>query len=94
MKISPEEIQYVAHLARLNLGEEELEKITTQIDTILTYVEKLEELDTEGVEPTTHAFSISNAFREDKVVDSLSQQEALANSPNQKGSAFVVPRII
>ncbi len=94
MKISPEEVRYVAHLARLNLDEKELETITSQIDTILNYVEKLEELDTHDVAPTTHAFSITNAFREDTVTESLDQQKALANSPQQKDEMFVVPRII
>ncbi len=94
MKISPEEVRYVAHLARLNLDDKELETITSQIDTILNYVEKLDELDTRDVAPTTHAFSITNAFREDKVTESLDQQKALANSPRQKGEMFVVPRII
>jgi len=94
MKITTEEVKHVADLARLNLDEQELRKMTTQLDTILTYVEKLEELDTEDIAPTTHAFSMTNAFREDKVTESLSQQEALANGPQEKGDAFVVPRVI
>jgi aspartyl-tRNA(Asn)/glutamyl-tRNA(Gln) amidotransferase subunit C len=94
MKITKEEIEKVAHLARLNLSVQELETMTGQLDTILTYVAQLSELDTTGVQATTHAFSVSNAFREDRVVDSLSRQEALANGPCQNGEAFVVPRII
>jgi len=94
MKITKEEVEKVAHLARLNLSEEELETMTSQLDTILSYVVKLDELDTTGVPPMTHAFSEVNAFREDRVTDSLARDEALANGPCQNGEAFVVPRII
>ncbi len=94
MKITREEVEHVARLAKLNLSEEELVRMTGQLDNILAYVAKLDELDTEGVVPTTHAFSINNAFREDEVIESLSREEALANGPNENGEAFVVPRII
>ncbi|MFH2122173.1 MAG: Asp-tRNA(Asn)/Glu-tRNA(Gln) amidotransferase subunit GatC [Pseudomonadota bacterium] len=94
MKISKEEVEKVAHLARLNLSAKELETMTTQLDTILSYVAQLDELDTTGVPAMTHAFSESNAFREDTVTDSLAREEALANGPCQNGEAFVVPRII
>lgn len=94
MKITKEEVERVAHLARLNLSEEELETMTSQLDTILSYVVKLDELDTTGVQPLTHAFSVSNSFREDRVNASLTRDEALANAPCQNGEAFVVPRII
>ena len=79
MKISRNDIEHVAHLARLNLSDNDLEKMTVQLDNILNYFEKLNELNTEGIEPTTHAFSICNAFRDDEIQDSLSQEEALAN---------------
>ncbi len=94
MKISRKEVEHVASLARLNMSEKELERMTGQLDTILSYVDKLDELETTGVTPTTHAFSINNAFREDEVQESLSVKEALANGPNENGEAFVVPRII
>lgn len=94
MKITREEVKHVAHLANLNLSEEELVKMTGQLDNILSYVDKLDELDTTGVKPTTHAFSVSNAFREDVVVESLSQSEAVANGPQQNGESFIVPKII
>jgi aspartyl-tRNA(Asn)/glutamyl-tRNA(Gln) amidotransferase subunit C len=92
--ITKEEVERVAHLARLHLSEQELVTMTSQLDTILSYVEKLNELDTVGVQPMTHAFSVSNAFREDQVLDSLVREEALANSPCQNGETFVVPKII
>lgn len=94
MKITTEEVAYVAKLARLELSPAEVEKTTEQLDSILSYVEKLGELDTEGVPPTTHALSIHNAFRADEVKPSLPQEEALANGPSQNGQAFVVPRVI
>lgn len=94
MKITKEEVERVAHLARLNLSVQELEIMTGQLDTILSYVAKLDELDTTDVPAMTHAFSVSNAFREDRVTDSLTRTEALVNSPCQNGEAFVVPRII
>jgi aspartyl-tRNA(Asn)/glutamyl-tRNA(Gln) amidotransferase subunit C len=94
MKITPEEISHVADLARLHLSSEEVEAMAGQLDGILSYVAKLNELDTEGITPTTHAISIVNAFREDEVKPSLDRKKALANGPQQDGEAFVVPRII
>lgn len=94
MKITKQEVEHVATLARLHLSEEELERMTGQLDTILSYVAKLDELNTGDIAPTTHAFSINNAFREDVVQESLSQVEALANAPRANGEAFIVPRII
>lgn len=94
MKLLKKEVEHVAHLARLTLSDQELELMTGQLDTILSYVDKLGELDTEGVQPTSHIFSISNAFRDDVVRASLSQEEALENSPQSNGETFLVPRII
>jgi aspartyl-tRNA(Asn)/glutamyl-tRNA(Gln) amidotransferase subunit C len=94
MKISREEVEHVAHLARLKLSPHELEKTTEQLDTILSYMAKLDELDTENIKPMTHAFSITNAFRSDDVRDSLSRKEALVNSPKHNDESFIVPRII
>lgn len=94
MNISRKEVEHVAGLAKLNLTEEELVKMTDQLDTILSYVTKLDELDTTKIVPTTHAFSINNAFREDTVQDSLSRGEALENGPQVNDEAFVVPKII
>ena len=94
MKITPEEISHVASLARLHLSQEEVEAMAKQLDEILTYVAKLNELETEAVVPTTHAISIVNAFREDEVEVSLPRDKALANGPQQNGESFVVPRVI
>jgi aspartyl-tRNA(Asn)/glutamyl-tRNA(Gln) amidotransferase subunit C len=94
MNITVEEVKHVAKLARLHLSEEELVTFPGQLDRILGYAAKLDELDTEGITPTTHAFSNKNAFREDETKGSLPRNKALANGPNENGEAFVVPRII
>jgi aspartyl-tRNA(Asn)/glutamyl-tRNA(Gln) amidotransferase subunit C len=94
MKIGNKEIQHVALLARLELSEEEIKQFTGQLDAILTYVDKLNELDTRGVEPTSHAIQVGNVVREDHVKESIPVQEALANAPEQDNDFFKVPRII
>lgn len=94
MKISREEIQHVANLARLQLNEDEIGRMTRQLDMILSYVEKLDEIDTQGITPTTHTQQVVNAFREDVVRPSLAREAALANAPEDNGESFTVPRII
>ncbi len=94
MKITKEEVEKVAKLARLDLPEEEAERMAGQLDGILAYVEKLNELDTKKVKPTSHPHDSVNAFREDKVRDSLPHDKALANAPADDGDSFTVPRII
>jgi aspartyl-tRNA(Asn)/glutamyl-tRNA(Gln) amidotransferase subunit C len=94
MTLTKPEVEHIAFLARLQLGTEEIETITQQLNSILGYMEKLSELDTSGIEPTTHALHLSNAFREDRVVPSLGRDEVLDLAPEQGGSAFVVPKVI
>jgi aspartyl-tRNA(Asn)/glutamyl-tRNA(Gln) amidotransferase subunit C len=94
MKITIDEVRYVAGLARLELAPAEAVAMAGQLDRILSYVDKLNELDTSAVVPTTHAISITNAFRDDDLVESLGQEKALANAPRQNGEAFIVPKII
>jgi aspartyl-tRNA(Asn)/glutamyl-tRNA(Gln) amidotransferase subunit C len=94
MKLSKSEVEHIAFLARLQLGLEEIDGVTQQLNNILGYMEKLSELDTSGIEPTTHALHLSNAFREDQVIPSLDREDVLALAPEQGGSAFVVPKVI
>lgn len=94
MNISKEEVLKVAQLARLELTKGEVDSITAQLDKVLGYMAKLSEVDTENIKPTTHAIAVNNAFREDMVQPSLSQEEALANGPNTNSEAFIVPKII
>lgn len=92
--ISREEVQHVARLARLSLSDEELERMREQLDAILAYIDKLRELDVEGVEPTSHAVPLVNVMRDDEVTPVLAQDAALANAPDRAGEFFRVPRII
>jgi len=94
MKITRKEVEYVAHLARLKLSAEDAENFTTRLDSILTYFEKLKELDTTGVEPTSHSIPMVNAFREDEINPSLPVEDALSNAPDKEGNFFKVPKII
>jgi len=84
----------VAKLARLDLTSAEVDRMTGQLDAILSYVAKLDELDTTGVPVTTHTQQVVNAFREDEVRPSLPRERALVNGPEQNGESFVVPRVI
>lgn len=94
MKISKQEVEHVAKLARLELSEQEKEKLTDQLSNILTYVEKLNELDTNGVESTSHVLDISNVMRDDVAAASLPQERALANAPEKAAGHYKVPKII
>lgn len=94
MKITKEEVEHVALLARLRLTEVEKGLYSNQLDNILSYVEKLKGLNTNGVEPTTHVVPITNPYRNDKVTPSISRELALQNAPQKEKGCFKVPRII
>lgn len=94
MQISKTEVEKVAKLARLELTEAEKEEFSRQLSSILTYMEKLNTYDTEGVEPTATVLGEVNVFREDEVRPSLPVDRALANAPEQSDGCFVVPKII
>ena len=94
MNITKQEVEHVARLARLELSEQEKDQLTEQLSGILTYVEKLNELSTTGVEPTAHVLDISNIMRDDLPQESLSQEQALANAPDKAAGHFRVPLII
>ncbi|BCS55601.1 Asp-tRNA(Asn)/Glu-tRNA(Gln) amidotransferase subunit GatC [Geobacter sp. SVR] len=94
MKITVAEVEYVARLARLDLSEEEKGLFAGQMDAILGYVEKLGELDTDGIQPTSHAVPMENAFRQDRAEPSIGVEKALANAPNRLESFYRVPKVI
>ena len=94
MALTREEVLHVANLARLSLEPAEVELFTRQLNDILAYVEKLQELDTTGVTPMAHAVPVFNAFREDEVKTGLPLNEALDNAPAREEGSFVVPRVI
>ena len=93
-QIDAEQVRKVAKLARLQLSDSEIEEFTGQLGAILGYVEKMNELDTEGVEPLAHCLPISNVFRADEVEPSLGTDRALANAPERDGPFFTVPKIL
>ncbi len=94
MSVTLQEVENIARLAKLSFSEEEKEKFTVQFNQILGYIEKLNELDTDNVEPTDHVLDLYNVFREDEVKTWLTQEEALANAPNAKHGFFSVPKVI
>jgi aspartyl-tRNA(Asn)/glutamyl-tRNA(Gln) amidotransferase subunit C len=94
MKITREEVENVAMLARLELTGEEKDTFTGQMDAILAYVDKLNELDTSGVIPTAHAVPMENAFRDDEARPSIGVDNALANAPERADGFFRVPKVI
>jgi aspartyl-tRNA(Asn)/glutamyl-tRNA(Gln) amidotransferase subunit C len=94
MKITKQEVEHVARLARLELSEQDKEKLTEQLSNILTYVEQLNELDTTGVAPTSHVLDISNVMRSDTPEEGLTQERALANAPDKAAGHYKVPKII
>ncbi|MCL6571909.1 MAG: Asp-tRNA(Asn)/Glu-tRNA(Gln) amidotransferase subunit GatC [Bacillus sp. (in: Bacteria)] len=94
MKIKADTVDHVANLARLYLSEEEKAEMMEKLNSILDYMEKLNELDTTNVEPTAHVIPIKNVFREDEVKESLPLEETLKNAPDRSDSFFRVPRII
>jgi len=94
VKITSKEVLYVAELARLELSPGEVDRFTTQLNSILEYMDQLNELDTTEVEPTSHVLPLTNVLREDEVGHSLSLDEVLANAPEHDKDHFVVPKII
>lgn len=94
MQITEKDVAYIAGLARLSLTAEELKTMTGQLDAVLGYVDKLNELDTEGILPTAHAVPMANAFRADQPVASIGAAAALANAPHGVDGCFQVPRVI
>ncbi len=94
MALTPDTVKQVAHLARLTLADEEVELFTKQLNDILDYVQKLNELETTDVPAMAHVLELHNAFREDELRDSLPVEEALANAPDRQKNSFAVPKII
>lgn len=90
--ISDETIEYVGILAKLELSEEEKERAKKDMANMLDYIDTLNELDTSGVEPMSHVFPVNNVFREDVVTNEDDRDEILANAPEAKDGAFVVPK--
>jgi len=93
-KISLSQVEHVARLARLELSEADKERMRRELDGILSYIDTLRALQTDGVEPTSHAVPLTNVMREDEPRPSVPQTDMLANAPDPSGEFFRVPRII
>ena len=94
MMITPEQAAHVAHLARLQLSEAEQEQFTAQLGTILDYMAQLNEVSTDGVEPTSHVLDLVNVFREDRAEQKVTVEAVLRNAPESAHQYVVVPRIV
>ena len=94
MKITDDEVIHVANLARLDLDEASLKKFSSQIGKILEYMDTLNQVDTAGVVSTSHAISLVNAFREDRIQEHLDRDQALSNAPEKEEGSVVVPKVV
>lgn len=90
--ISDETIEYVGILAKLELNDEEKEQAKSDMASMLDYIDKLNELDTDGVEPMSHVFPVNNVFREDVVTNGDDRENILKNAPEEKNGMFNVPK--
>lgn len=93
MALESREVAWVAHLARLELSDAELQTMTGQLSRIVDYVQQLQQVDTEGVDPLAHALEVSNVFRADEPAPSLPVDEALANAPKRRDAFYAVPAV-
>lgn len=94
MSVTIKDVEHVAELAKLSFSAEEKERLTSELNEILAYMEQLNSLDTSTVEPLSHVVSLSNVFREDVLKPCLSQEEALKNAPSRTDKFFKVPKVI
>ena len=94
MSLTKEDVEKVAMLARLRLSDEEIVAMTEQLGKVLGFIQQLEELDTDGVDPMAHALDIENVLVDDELVASLPREKALAASPKSDGETFLVPPVL
>jgi aspartyl-tRNA(Asn)/glutamyl-tRNA(Gln) amidotransferase subunit C len=94
MALTSEQVRWVAHLARLELTDAELATMTRQLSAIVDYVNQLQQVNTDGVEPLAHALDVHNVFREDEPAPSLPADQALANAPDRRGDFYAVPAVL
>ena len=88
------DVRYVAHLARLELTDEEVRTFQGQLDQIVAYVRKISELDVRGIEPTAHAVAVQNVLRKDEMRPGMDRETALRNAPETTGELIRVPKIV
>lgn len=94
MKVAKEDVEKVAVLSRLTIDEKQMPEYLSQFNDFLNYVDVLQKVDTENVEPLAHVLPMQNVFREDKIKPSIDRKLALSNAPEQEDGYFKVPRII
>ena len=94
MRLTKDEVEHVAWLARLELSEQEKDRLTGHLNQIMEHFENLQQLETEDVEPTSHSIPMLNVYREDVAGPSFTQEEALSNAPEQRDCCFVVPQVV
>ncbi|HED06283.1 MAG TPA: Asp-tRNA(Asn)/Glu-tRNA(Gln) amidotransferase subunit GatC [Ignavibacteria bacterium] len=94
MPVTTNDVEYIAELARLKFNRDEIQDFTKQLNQILEYIEKLNELNTENIEPLSHPSEGSNVFREDIVKESIKREDALRNAPDKDEEYFKVPKVI
>lgn len=93
MSLTPDQVRWVAHLARLELTDEELTRFTRDLSNILDYVQQLNQVNTDKIEPLAHPLPLENVFRSDEPAASLPVSEALANAPDRRGDFYGVPPV-
>ena len=94
MSITREEIKKIAHLARINVSQAELEQVEKKLVGILTLIEKMQEVNTDSIEPMSHALDINQPLREDKVTEKDIRDKSLSLAPHSEQSLFIVPQVI
>lgn len=94
MKITKEQVEHVAHLARLNLSEEEINSLTTDMEMILEFADQMNEMTFEDVNATAHVIPIQNVFREDVMQPSMERETLLANAPSHEKGCYTVPKVV
>ena len=88
------DVRYVADLVRLKLTDDEIAELQPQLDHVLSYIEQLNEVNVDGIEPTAHASAVYNVFRADNPRDTFTQEQAIANAPHAGSGLFLVPKVV
>jgi aspartyl-tRNA(Asn)/glutamyl-tRNA(Gln) amidotransferase subunit C len=94
MSVSPDEVRHIARLARLSFDEDEERKLADEMNKILSYMETLNELDTDAIPPMSHVLDASNVYRADEAQERITHDQALSNAPDHDGDFFRVPKVI
>jgi aspartyl-tRNA(Asn)/glutamyl-tRNA(Gln) amidotransferase subunit C len=94
MSVNNKQVEQIAKLARLKFNENEIENLTKDMNKILDYIDQLNELNTDNIEPLSHPLDLSNVMREDKLIESISRQEVFKNAPSHNDEFFKVPKVI